>query len=232
MMFDFAHSQQLLVVLTDSWPAVQARLYCLEKKGSAWRPALGPFSAVVGSNGMAWGVGFPDNKQSGPVKKEGDRKAPAGVFRLVKAMGYARTAPEGSTFPYEQIRESSLCVDDPASEQYNRILDTDDPAKPVTSTWKSAEVMKRKDDLYKWLVIVDYNREQPEPGAGSCIFIHVWRSKDEGTAGCTAIAERNILELLLWLKPERNPLLVQMPGQEYELRWYAWSLPSPELLRR
>jgi L,D-peptidoglycan transpeptidase YkuD (ErfK/YbiS/YcfS/YnhG family) len=226
MKLNLPPAEQLVVVLAESWSAVPARLFCFDKIGTVWQLINRPIDAVVGNNGMAWGHGFNEHAQSDPVKKEGDRKAPAGVFRLIKAMGYAETAPDGSAFPYERISESHCCVDDPASGKYNRIVNTADPNSEIT--WNSAEVMKRTDDLYKWLVVVDYNKEQPVPGAGSCIFIHVWRSKDEGTTGCTAMAEKDMITLLAWLKPELNPMLVQMPGPEYERRRIEWNLPDME----
>jgi len=202
-----------------------------EKRNDAWFPATGPsFEAVVGSNGMAWGIGLHEKNSDGPVKKEGDRKAPAGVFRLVKAMGYSATAPDATTFPYEQIRKTSHCVDDQTSQYYNRIVDATDLKKPAAALWKTSELMKRKDDLYKWLIVVDHNMKEPKPGAGSCIFIHIWRSKDQGTAGCTAMTEKNVAELLTWLKMEDKPLLVQLPKAEYARLWKEWNLPAPELV--
>jgi len=51
----------------------------------------------------------------------------------------------------------------------------------------SHEDMLRPDDLYRYVLIIGYNTPKPVPGAGSCIFLHVWRGKDSSTAGCTAI---------------------------------------------
>ena len=78
--------------------------------------------------------------------------------------------------------------------------------------------------------MVDYNRQAPKPGAGSCIFLHVWRSPEKGTAGCTAMAEQDLQAILGWLRNEKNPLLVQMPRAEYEKVWKPWGLPSMEQL--
>jgi len=218
-------TRQIVIILSESWTSYPARAFCIEKETDTWSTVAGPFSAVVGSNGMAWDAGFTERNHSALTKKEGDRKAPAGVLRLIKAMGYSAAAPAGSAFPYEQIHASSLCIDDPVSEHYNRIFDSPGPLNPIKVDWKSSEIMKRKDDLYKWLIVVDYNKQRPTPGAGSCIFMHVWRSKNRGTAGCTALSEADMTLLLEWLKPELNPVLIQMPVSEYELRAPAWNLP-------
>jgi len=87
-------------------------------------------------------------------------------------------------------------------------------------------------EQYRWLIVVDYNRRDPRPGAGSCIFLHIWKSPDKGTAGCTAMPEEDLLTILRWLQNEKNPLLVQLPRAEYEKVWTNWGLPSPELLEK
>lgn len=223
-------TQQLVVVLADSWDAVRARMLLFEKKGDTWIKVNSAYDAVVGSKGLAWADGQQPTAGETLVKREGDRKAPAGIFRLIKSMGYDAVPPAGVTFSYEPIQEGLHCVDDRASKYYNKIVNEKDMSAPARELWKSSEIMKRKDILYKWLVVVDYNTHNPRPGAGSCIFIHVMRSKDRGTAGCTAIAEKDIITLLKWIKPEANPLLVQLPKPEYEKYGKEWKLPAPELI--
>lgn len=221
-------SHQLIVVITPTWNDLKARVYRFEKSEKGWQRLTGHFEAVVGSNGLAWGIGLAEKNEGAPVKKEGDRKAPAGIFHLVKTMGYAQTPPPGASFPYEEIKEKTHCVDDKESRYYNQIVKESALPAPAADLWKSSELMKRKDVLYKWLVVVDYNRTDPAPGAGSCIFIHVWRSSEKGTAGCTALAEKDVVELMTWLKSEAHPVLVQLPRASYEQYWKEWNLPAPE----
>ena len=142
-------------------------------------------------------------------------------------MGYASTPPVGVAFPYEQIKDNAHCVDDKDSQYYNRIVKESDLTAPAADLWKSSEIMKRKDDLYKWLIVVNHNVKDPKPDAGSCIFIHVWRSAEKGTAGCTAMAEKDIVELITWLKSDSDPVLVQLPQAVYEQYWKQWGLPAP-----
>ena len=220
-------SRQLVVVITSSWNDHAARMYSFERSPKDWQKLPGHYEAVVGSKGLAWGVGLHGISETDPVKKEGDRKAPAGIFRLIQAMGYGSAPAPGVTFPYEQIKNDSHCVDDVNSQYYNRIVKESDLPAPKAELWRSSEIMKRKDDLYKWLIVVDYNRKKPSPGDGSCIFIHVWRSAEKGTAGCTAMAEKNVVEFITWLRREADPVLVQLPQKVYEQNWRKWKLPDP-----
>lgn len=221
-------SRQLIVVITPTWNDLKARVYRFERSEKGWQKLNGHFEAVVGSNGLAWGIGLHKESSECLVKKEGDRRAPAGMFRLVKSMGYAAAPPVGVAFPYAQITGDSHCVDDKGSRYYNKIVKESDLSAPAAELWKSSEVMRRKDILYKWLIVVDHNMKNPKPGAGSCVFIHVWRSPEKGTAGCTAMEEKDVVELMAWLKSEADPVLVQLPKASYEQYWKEWNLPAPE----
>jgi hypothetical protein len=39
----------------------------------------------------------------------------------------------------------------------------------------------------------------------------VWSGSEKPTAGCTALSRGDLLELLRWLEPSKQPLLVQLP---------------------
>ena len=53
--------------------------------------------------------------------------------------------------------------------------------------------------LYKRGLVVDYPPNRAG-NAGSCVFIHIWRSPASGTAGCVALAEAGVKELQTWAK--------------------------------
>lgn len=222
-------AHQLIIVTTDSWSGVKARLCCFERTDVGWMRLMLQCDAAVGNKGLAWDGELKGIVGAGPVKREGDGKAPAGVFHLLHAMGHAAKPLDNIFFPYVQIQPDMHCVDDPESAYYNRIVNKSMPG-PQAEPWKSSEQLSRMAEEYRWLIVVDYNRQDPKPGAGSCIFLHIWRSSEKGTAGCTAMAEEDLLTLLGWLRSEKNPLLVQLPRAEYGKVWKTWDLPSPEQL--
>ncbi len=218
----FPDSRQLLVVQTDGFNEKKGTLSYYERhpKTDRWQRVLGPWPVVVGKNGLAWGAGLLDVRtESGPRKREGDGRSPAGAFRLGACFGYG-TAPVGLKLPYLQVTPSLVCVDDPTSRYYNRVFSADS----VQKDWASAERMRLPTDDYKRGLVVEYNWERPVQGAGSCIFVHLWESPAKGTAGCTAFSERNFRKLLLRLDAAQKPVLVQMPEEAYR-RWRQVGLP-------
>ena len=97
-------------------------------------------------------------------------------------------------------------------------------AKVAKVDWHSSEQMRRDDVLYQWGVVVEHN-PAAIPGAGSCIFLHIWRNSAAPTAGCTAMAESDLVRLLRWLDPAQHPILVQMPGEVYQSIRTKYDLP-------
>ena len=211
--------------MVDDWDDLTASLQRYERgDGGAWRAVGAAWPATIGVNGLAWGRGLHGDGapagRAGPTKREGDGKSPAGAFSLGGSYGYASAAPGGARTPYTPVDPSWVCVDDPRSSHYNRVLDADG----VSADWSSKEDMRRRDGLYRWVVFVDHNADAAA-GAGSCIFLHVWSSATSGTAGCTAM-ERGAIEALLgWLDPAARPAFVLLPAGERDALRGAWSLP-------
>jgi L,D-peptidoglycan transpeptidase YkuD (ErfK/YbiS/YcfS/YnhG family) len=86
--------------------------------------------------------------------------------------------------------------------------------------------MRRADEAYRWGVVVEHNTGWGrEPGAGSCIFLHIWSGPASPTAGCTAMDAGRLLELMHWLDPLRTPVLVQLPLAAYDRLRADWDLP-------
>ena len=228
--FPQSHSStQLLVVTTSDWNAVQGKLQRYERANAHghWKAVGGPINVVVGKTGVAWGLGLRSARgMSVPIKKEGDGKAPAGMFRLSTTFGYAADRPAGWKMPYIPVTPSVECVDDAQSKYYNRIVDRG----TVTPDWNSSEHMLLGDDRYRWGIVVDHNAASKSqtavPGRGSCIFLHIWLNPETSTVGCTATAQEHLETLLAWLDPARRPLLVQIPEAQYKSLKKQWKLPS------
>jgi L,D-peptidoglycan transpeptidase YkuD (ErfK/YbiS/YcfS/YnhG family) len=121
---------QAVVATTDGWDATTARVRLFSRRtpASPWVQVGAAMSASVGRGGLGWGTGLhaAADQGSGPVKREGDGKAPAGIFRLSSAFGYAPAdSARWVRLPYHASDPSIECVDDTASRFYNQRVDRD-----------------------------------------------------------------------------------------------------------
>jgi L,D-peptidoglycan transpeptidase YkuD (ErfK/YbiS/YcfS/YnhG family) len=219
-----SQSSQMVVVTTKDWTATDGTLRRFERTERAWQQVGPAVPVVVGRGGLGWGRGMHPPSSSGPQKKEGDGRSPAGIFRLTYAFGYAPAEEVREIkLPYIQCTSSVDCVDDTNSSSYNIIVDRRSVAKV---DWKSSEKMRLSDDEYKLGVFVAHNTSPTEPGAGSCVFMHVWEEPGHPTSGCTAMGVGSIESLLGWLDARSNPVLVQLPQEEYRQKQTPWKLPA------
>ena len=204
-----AASNQLLYVQTNSPASVQGTMRLYERKNNRKRWKLkDSFAVVVGRAGLAKDRQTNIPLADMPVKKEGDGKSPAGIFPLGDVFSYHPLY--NLKMPFVQVDTNFYCVDDAASVYYNTLVVKD----TAHAAFNSFEYMKRKDNAYEYGVWVLYNSAPVTAGDGSCIFIHIWRNENSGTAGCTAMAEENILKLIHWLDKKKNPVLLQIVQNE------------------
>jgi L,D-peptidoglycan transpeptidase YkuD (ErfK/YbiS/YcfS/YnhG family) len=164
--------------------------------------------------------------QAGPIKKEGDGRSPAGVFHIGAAFGYPQSVP--TRLHYTAMGESDYCIDVSASPLYNRIVDARKVGTQAIAG--STEPMRRDihadgDQRYKLGFVIEHN-PAGTAAAGSCIFAHLWRSPDEPTTGCTAMAEPVMNRLLAWLRAGQHPIFVLLPQAEYRRLKATWQLPD------
>jgi D-alanyl-D-alanine dipeptidase len=224
--FPLAASTQMILIITGNWQDSSGILlkYERNKLGEKWKQTGDTIHVTVGKAGLGWGIGLHGNAlDDGPVKHEGDNKAPAGVFRLGTVFGYA---PDDSTgwlnMPYMHTDSCTECVDDPGSKYYNTLVDD---RKVTDKDWKSSEIMKLTDNEYKWGIFIDHNSMPRKFKGGSCIFMHILGRGGEATSGCSAMKETDLIGILHWLTLSSYPVLVQLPKKEYEMLKYKWELP-------
>lgn len=221
----WASAQQLVLVTTPDWDATQGMLRTFERTANgAWRERDSAVPITVGRSGSAWGLGL-HPAQDGVQKKEGDGRAPAGVFAIGEAFGYAATA--ATALPYLPMQREHWCMDVPASPLYNRIVDAREVGEAAVQG--STEPMRLDlhndgDQRYRNGFVIAHNAQSAK-GAGSCIFAHLWKQPGQATAGCTAMAAESMQRLYAWLKPDAQPVFVLLPEAEYTRLRGAWDLP-------
>jgi D-alanyl-D-alanine dipeptidase len=206
-----SEARRLVLVTAAGMNETAARLRLFERAspGAPWRAVGAPEAALIGRAGMAWSKFFRGLARGRePIKVEGDKRAPAGLYTIGRSFGtVASSRPD-----HVQVAADTVCVDDPSSPAYNTIT-----SRARIGPSIHAENMGRALPMYRRGLLVDYPTDARRR-AGSCIFIHVWRSPTTGTAGCVALPEPRVEALqefarggaVLAILP--GPALGRLPG--------------------
>jgi L,D-peptidoglycan transpeptidase YkuD (ErfK/YbiS/YcfS/YnhG family) len=124
------------------------------------------------------------------AKREGDLRAPAGVFSLLG--GFGVRANPGLAQGWFTVDSHDVWVDDPQSALYNTHQRT-----PAAGRWTSAEPLDQS-PVYDYAQVIGYNLART-PGRGSAIFLHV--DHGGGTEGCVSVVRDGLLEIMRWERP-------------------------------
>jgi L,D-peptidoglycan transpeptidase YkuD (ErfK/YbiS/YcfS/YnhG family) len=180
---------QLIKVIAEDINQSKAKLFFFQNELD--KNSFFKCDCVIGKNGLANTPNHPIIDGL-PNKSEGDMRSPLGKYALGTAFGNDSLDVFrilNTQYPYLQNHPELLCVDDVESNFYNQIIDKRD-IKNIDFT--SAEDMLRADNQYILGVNIEYNCQHRISGLGSCIFMHVWQSPNQGTAGCIAISMESI----------------------------------------
>ncbi len=219
-------ARQLVLVTTPDWNADHGVLRRFQRNAGGWTLVGAAQPVMIGRSGSAWGIGLHPTQPDGPIKREGDGRSPAGVFAIGEAFGYA--AATNTALQYRATQASDYCVDVSGSPLYNRIVDAREVGEAAVAG--ATEPMRRDlhadgDQRYRLGFVIEHNT-QGQPMGGSCIFAHLWKSPDASTTGCTAMDPRTMEAALAWLQPEKSPVFVLLPKQEYLRLQAPWGLPA------
>lgn len=176
-----ASAQRLVLVTADTFSSTTATVRQFERAAAnaPWQEVRGPATALIGHKGVGWSYAFRRFARRGePVKVEGDKRAPAGFYKIGSSFGFAASQRYG----YLRIVEGMTCVDDLASPAYNTITSRAAVGPKVhgESMWRVPE--------YRRGLLVEYPTNR-KARAGSCIFIHLQLPGKTGTSGCVALPE-------------------------------------------
>lgn len=171
-------------------PGATAGTLTAWERGSdgSWRPVLGPIPARVGSAGIG-------------IASETVARTPAGTYRLTEAFG--RQANPGTALPYRRVDGNDWWVGDSRSGLYNQYARCAPGSCPFDE--RVSENLYAVGPVYDDAVVIDYNRPNAVPGAGSAFFLHI--ANQYATGGCVAIDAGSLQAIMRWLRPDASPVI-------------------------
>jgi L,D-peptidoglycan transpeptidase YkuD (ErfK/YbiS/YcfS/YnhG family) len=161
----------------------KAKVDVWQRTAAGWQPVGVGIPAFIGANGMA------------PQTHDGQMKTPMGLFSLDFAFG---TAPNpGGGLQYVQVGPDHWWDGDMTSPTYNTMQVCKKEQCPF-NTSPASGTENLEIPQYVHAVVMGVNKARV-PGNGGAFFLH---TTDGGpTAGCVAIDDASLVEIIRWLRP-------------------------------
>ncbi|CAM2905447.1 L,D-transpeptidase family protein [Skermania piniformis] len=160
-----------------------AELQSYERTDSGWQPVADAVRAKIGEKGMS------------PEHYDGSMMTPTGAFTLDYSFG---TEPNpGGALRYVQTDANHWWDGDQRSPTYNT-MQVCAPAECRFSTAAADGTENLDIPQYAHAVVMGVNSERI-PGKGGAFFVHT--TDGQPTAGCVAIADDAMVQLITWLRP-------------------------------
>ena len=201
-------ARQVIVVEAPRWSSTEGTLTAFEKRDGNWQVVQPTVRAQLGYGGLV----------RGDRRRQGTGTVPTGVFEILS--GFGRKADPGTALDYIQVDRNDAWTYNPrVPSTYNVFQDAD-------RSWKSyggyVEELWDMGYQYDYVAVLDYNLPEgpirtgaegvrrstnpPDTSRGGGIFLHV----DNGnkTAGCIAVTKRVMRDLMTWMDPKKDPVIV------------------------
>ncbi len=183
---------QVITVEAATPGVTSATLTAWQRSGSCWTLAAGPWPARLGYGGLS------------ADKHEGDGTTPAGIFGFQPTM-YGNAPDPGVHYAYRQLVCGDWWDEDSSSPSYNTFQEVPCAETDPPFADGSSEALSTETEAYPSFAVINYNPARV-PGLGSAIFLHA----DVGgpTSGCVSLALGQLDQVLDWLQPAQNPVIV------------------------
>jgi L,D-peptidoglycan transpeptidase YkuD (ErfK/YbiS/YcfS/YnhG family) len=206
------NARQVVVVTASSWTTTYATLRTYSKDSTGWHAQFAPMSARIGSHGFAH-LG---------KREQNSGETPAGTYALLRAFGSA--LDPGAALPYRQFDRNDWWPYDPRDPRTYNVAQFH--GRSAMTQWRPswAEHLWHLHDQYAYAVVLDYNLpsgvyrsgsqrfavQTANTRAGGGIFLHVKAPRP--TAGCVAVNKASMRNIVRWLDPAAQPVIVMAPS--------------------
>jgi len=190
----FSNSSQVFLVTANGISTSYGIGSQYEKINGTWKK-ISEFAVRLGSNGMSYN------------RLQNSNKTPAGVLNILSAFGVAGNP--GSNYAYHKVTANDYWDSNSGSPTYNRMISS--------NIGGDLEHLIDYQTPYKYALVTDWNNSQI-PNKGAAIFIHV--NGTGATGSCISLPESNMVSLMKWMNPSKNPKVLIVPNSDLENYFY------------
>jgi L,D-peptidoglycan transpeptidase YkuD (ErfK/YbiS/YcfS/YnhG family) len=205
---EITDSKQVVLVTAKSWNATTGTVRTFEKKNQTWTATQSSTQANLGYGGLV----------SGNKRKQGTGKTPTGTYAIKWAFGIK--PDPGASLKYTKVDSDDAWTYNPRVPSTYNIFQTSN--KKWLSYGNYVERLTTYGKQYNYVAVLDFNLpegkitqganginrtdESANTARGGGIFLHV--SNGKNTAGCIAVPQKFMKNVLRWLDPKKNPVIV------------------------
>ncbi|MFI9101943.1 L,D-transpeptidase family protein [Streptomyces fildesensis] len=173
-----------------------ATVIAWQQSGAIWIKRYETSAARVGSHGIT----------NGATRKQGTYTTPTGTYTLTQGFGVA--ADPGTRMPYHRVTAADWWVEDPDSRYYNSMRQAAQGGFPLTEAGDhGSEHLINYPVQYRNALVINFNTGPAVKGRGAGIFLHALGPKAGPTAGCVAIPQSVLTDVVRWADPAQHPVI-------------------------
>ena len=182
-------TSQVIVVHAPTANTTHATLETFAKVHGEWVREFRAMAARIGKDGFS------------THHVEGTPNTPVGVFGFGSTV-YGLNANPGVKYAYHRLGTDDWWDENSNSSTYNTFQHSaTSPGGPSEALWEHTVA-------YEYFAFITYN-VPAVAGRGSGVFLHV--DVSTATAGCVSLGTSNLIRVLDWLDPAKNPRVVISP---------------------
>ncbi len=191
---------------TGSISSTSTQLITVKARGTwatviAWQKTTGGWRKIIVSRHGRVGAG---GVVSGLLRRQFTGTTPAGTFGLTESFGVDPNP--GTRMPYRHVNGCDWWVQDTRSTHYNNRVNVCRRGHdfPLTEHGKyGSEHLISRTKIYRWAIVIDFNRPDPVHRRGSGIFLHV--NDTRATTWCVSVPRWAMHAVMRWLDPSQHP---------------------------
>jgi L,D-peptidoglycan transpeptidase YkuD (ErfK/YbiS/YcfS/YnhG family) len=188
-----ATSQVITVKASGSHAAVTV---WQKRSDGGWDVVATKNGAHVGSAGIT----------DGSTRIQGTNTTPTGAYTITQGFGVASNP--GTLMPYHQVTDQDWWVEDPTSVYYNQMRTAAQGGFHLTEAGDDgSEHLIEYPVQYHNALVINFNTDPAVTGRGAGIFLHDLGPQAGATAGCVAVPETFLTQVVQWIDPAQHPLI-------------------------
>lgn len=183
-------------VITVKANGTYATVTAWQKTGLSWQAVYTTSAARVGANGIT----------DGATRVQGTDTTPTGTYTITQ--GFGNGPNPGTKMPYHLVTSHDWWDEDPTSAYYNTMrTDTQGGFHLTQDGPDGSEQLADYPVQYHNALVINFNMNPAVHTRGAGIFLHDLGADAGPTAGCVALPEAVMTQIITWIDPADNPVI-------------------------